>query len=325
MIEYLESVRQACKKSVLLAHAAREKRQKENKKTGKEDNNPDVGVIILDESGNELSCAFRHEVRDFHAEVSAIVKLYGKRKIKKLEKIHTVVTTLEPCSVRTKNDMFPCVKLLIHYGVKRVYIGQFDSDITVRGRGANILDYYGVEVSTFIDRDSKEEVRKLVNESYNLYNEKAMEMLRSQIDSTSKDGFDAFFNLFENAERDITPFKIENSPRNLIYQLLRNKRFIEIANESLKKFGSNKVLESFQSAFYLVYGKEMEVILSEPAEFVKPLEMTLEEAFITHLILDPKNEDSRRKLYGEIAEYIKSKNKWKRVPTKREKITISNR
>ena len=84
-------------------------------------------------------------------------------------------------------------------------------------------------------------------------------------------------------------------------------------------------MESFQSAFYLVYGKEMEVILSEPAEFVKPLEMTLEEAFITHLILDPKNEDSRRKLYGEIAEYIKSKNKWKRVPTKREKITISNR
>lgn len=324
MTDYLESVRQACKKSVLLAHVAREKRQKENKKTGKEDNNPDVGVVILDEYGNELSGAFRHEIREFHGEVSAIVKLCGKRKIKKLEKIHTVVTTLEPCSVRTKNDMFPCVKLLIHYGVKRVYIGQFDSDITVRGRGANILDYYGVEVSTFIDRDAKEEVRKVVNKSYNSHNEKSIEMLRSQIDSGSKDGFDAFFNLFENTERDIMPFKIENSPQNLIDQLLRNKRFIEIANESLKKFGSNKALESFQSAFYLVYGSEIEAILSEPVEFVKPLEMTLEEAFITHLILDSKNKDSKRKLYGEIAEYIKSKDKWKIVPTKREKITIRN-
>lgn len=108
--------------------------------------NPPVGCVILDAQGNQLAIAGHQKAGEPHAEELAIQRC---RELRIVERIHTVIVTLEPCNHTGRTP--PCSEAILRTPASVVWIGTADPNLAVCGEGAQKLAASGVNVS-FIDQ-----------------------------------------------------------------------------------------------------------------------------------------------------------------------------
>lgn len=111
--------------------------------------NPMVGCVIV--CDGEIVAEGYHEFYGApHAEPNAIKQVSDA-----ILKKSTLYVTLEPCSHHGKTP--PCADLIINKGVKKVVIGNLDSNPLVSGRGIQKLKEAGIEVEyRVLDKECKE-------------------------------------------------------------------------------------------------------------------------------------------------------------------------
>ena len=99
--------------------------------------NPMVGAVIV-KDGRIISKDYHHKYGDFHAERNAILNC--KESVAGAE----MYVTLEPCCHYGKTP--PCTEIIIESGIRKVYVGSFDSNPLVAGKGIRQLKEHGIEV-----------------------------------------------------------------------------------------------------------------------------------------------------------------------------------
>ncbi|MBO7350030.1 MAG: bifunctional diaminohydroxyphosphoribosylaminopyrimidine deaminase/5-amino-6-(5-phosphoribosylamino)uracil reductase RibD [Acetobacter sp.] len=103
--------------------------------------NPAVGCALLDHQGRLLVVAAHHRAGEFHAERLAVERA---RALGLVEKIHTVVVTLEPCNHTGRTP--PCTEILLTTPMQVLWIGCQDPNPFVKGKGAARLEAAGCAV-----------------------------------------------------------------------------------------------------------------------------------------------------------------------------------
>lgn len=104
---------------------------------GKCSPNPFVGSVIV-KNNQVISEGWTLEYGSDHSEIQALKKA-GKR-----AKGATLFVTLEPCSHYGKTP--PCTNAIIAAGIKEVYIGIYDPNPLVKGKGIAMLKEAGIDV-----------------------------------------------------------------------------------------------------------------------------------------------------------------------------------
>jgi diaminohydroxyphosphoribosylaminopyrimidine deaminase/5-amino-6-(5-phosphoribosylamino)uracil reductase len=99
--------------------------------------NPLVGAVIV-KDGKIIGEGFHEKYGCLHAERNAL------KNCKEDCKGADMFVTLEPCCHYGKNP--PCTEAVIASGVKRVFVGSFDPNPLVAGKGISILRENGIEV-----------------------------------------------------------------------------------------------------------------------------------------------------------------------------------
>jgi diaminohydroxyphosphoribosylaminopyrimidine deaminase/5-amino-6-(5-phosphoribosylamino)uracil reductase len=105
--------------------------------------NPMVGCVVVHQN-KIVAEGWHHACGMPHAEPDALGQLHDADILKEC----TLYVNLEPCSHQGKTP--PCADLIIIKGIKRVVIGNRDSNQLVNGSGISKLLSNGVEVSTGI-------------------------------------------------------------------------------------------------------------------------------------------------------------------------------
>lgn len=100
--------------------------------------NPMVGCVIVC-NGKIIAEGFHEQYGSAHAEPNAI-----KQASDELLKQSTLYVTLEPCSHFGKTP--PCADLIISKGIKKVVVGNLDTNPLVSGKGIQKLKEAGIEV-----------------------------------------------------------------------------------------------------------------------------------------------------------------------------------
>lgn len=108
---------------------------------GKVNPNPLVGAVIV-KDGEIISEGYHMVYGDLHAERNAFKNLKNKEDAKGAE----MYVTLEPCCHHGKQP--PCTEAIIEHGISKVYVGSFDPNEMVAGKGIEILRNAGIEVVT---------------------------------------------------------------------------------------------------------------------------------------------------------------------------------
>ena len=103
--------------------------------------NPPVGCAVLDAHGQLLACAAHQKAGSPHAEASAIEAC---RRAGVVDRIHTIVVTLEPCNHLGHTP--PCVDAILTTPARAVWIGARDPNPRVAGGGAARLAALGLAV-----------------------------------------------------------------------------------------------------------------------------------------------------------------------------------
>jgi diaminohydroxyphosphoribosylaminopyrimidine deaminase/5-amino-6-(5-phosphoribosylamino)uracil reductase len=103
--------------------------------------NPPVGCVLLDADGSELVVAAHAKAGELHAEAAAI-RLATEAGL--IDRIHTVVVTLEPCNHTGRTP--PCTAAILATPAKEVWIGTRDPNASVPGHGAETLRAAGLTV-----------------------------------------------------------------------------------------------------------------------------------------------------------------------------------
>lgn len=117
--------------------------------------NPVVGAIIY--KGNRiLAAGYHHEYGQMHAEINALSHLNDPDEARNA----TMYVTLEPCSHFGKTP--PCAQKLVNAGIKKVVIGQKDPNPLVAGKGIEILENHGIEVTVLRTSGG-------INQAYNFF------------------------------------------------------------------------------------------------------------------------------------------------------------
>ena len=119
--------------------------------------NPNVGAVIVDDSGNIVGSGTYTYDGIKHAEILAIEQAGEKARGA------TLYINLEPCSHHGRTG--PCADAVISSGIRRVVACMRDSNPMVSGRGFGRLQAVGVEVEVGL---LEEEAKKL-NESFAKY------------------------------------------------------------------------------------------------------------------------------------------------------------
>ena len=96
--------------------------------------NPPVGCAILDVSGDILAVEAHRKAGDLHAEARAIATC---RAAGTIDRIHTVVVTLEPCNHHGRTP--PCSEAILSTPARKVWIAETDPNPRVEGGGASRL------------------------------------------------------------------------------------------------------------------------------------------------------------------------------------------
>jgi diaminohydroxyphosphoribosylaminopyrimidine deaminase/5-amino-6-(5-phosphoribosylamino)uracil reductase len=114
--------------------------------------NPRVGCVLLGADGRTLAEGFHRGAGTPHAEVEALA-LVGDA-----ARGATAVVTLEPCNHTGRTG--PCAEALIRAGVRRVVVGQRDTNPVAEG-GAATLRAAGVQVETGLLADEARELNRV--------------------------------------------------------------------------------------------------------------------------------------------------------------------
>lgn len=105
--------------------------------------NPLVGAVIV-HNDKIIGEGYHQQYGKAHAEINAINNVNDKSLLKE----STIYVTLEPCSHFGKTP--PCADAIIHYGFKRVVIGNIDPFEKVAGKGIEKLKAAGIDVITSV-------------------------------------------------------------------------------------------------------------------------------------------------------------------------------
>lgn len=108
---------------------------------GKVNPNPLVGAVIV-KSGKIIGEGFHQNYGGPHAEINAFASC------RESAENSTLYVTLEPCCHYGKTP--PCVNAIIKNKVKRVVVGTLDPNPLIAGKGLNILQEHGIEVTSGI-------------------------------------------------------------------------------------------------------------------------------------------------------------------------------
>jgi diaminohydroxyphosphoribosylaminopyrimidine deaminase/5-amino-6-(5-phosphoribosylamino)uracil reductase len=120
--------------------------------------NPIVGAAGLTKEGNIIGIAAHEKYGSAHAEVNLIQHLY---KFDKLNSLHTLFVTLEPCA--HYGHTHPCVKAILETNIKKVIIGSLDPNPAVNGKGIEALTRkIQVDYLSDYDRQLAEECQKII-------------------------------------------------------------------------------------------------------------------------------------------------------------------
>jgi diaminohydroxyphosphoribosylaminopyrimidine deaminase/5-amino-6-(5-phosphoribosylamino)uracil reductase len=111
--------------------------QKANRKDIK--GNPFVGAVVVNEKGAVIGTGYHKVWGSKHAEVYAIEEALAQTP--DLSKCSLYVT-LEPCSHHGKTP--PCTDLIIHSGIKKVFVGSLDPNPKVSG--FELLKQKGIDI-----------------------------------------------------------------------------------------------------------------------------------------------------------------------------------
>jgi diaminohydroxyphosphoribosylaminopyrimidine deaminase/5-amino-6-(5-phosphoribosylamino)uracil reductase len=103
--------------------------------------NPPVGCVALDETGRVLAAEAHQRCGDPHAEARAIAAC---RRGGSLERLYTLVVTLEPCNHQGRTP--PCTEAILQTPVRAVWVGARDPNRGVAGGGMARLADAGLEV-----------------------------------------------------------------------------------------------------------------------------------------------------------------------------------
>lgn len=111
--------------------------------------NPLVGAVIV-KDGKIIGEGYHEKYGGPHAEINAF------ENAREGVKGATMYVTLEPCSHYGKTP--PCVHAIVEKGISKVVIGMKDPNPLVAGKGIQILQEHGIEVTSGI---LEKEIRKL--------------------------------------------------------------------------------------------------------------------------------------------------------------------
>ncbi|SCM74417.1 Riboflavin biosynthesis protein RibD [uncultured Pleomorphomonas sp.] len=110
--------------------------------------NPPVGCALLDASGETLAVEAHRKAGDLHAEARAIAAC---RAAGTIDRIHTVVVTLEPCNHHGRTP--PCAEAILSTPAREVWIAETDPNPRVEGGGAARLTAAGLSVRFLAELD----------------------------------------------------------------------------------------------------------------------------------------------------------------------------
>lgn len=116
--------------------------------------NPPVGCTILDAAGNLLAVEAHRKAGEAHAEARAIAACQAAGTI---ERIHTIVVTLEPCNHHGRTA--PCAEAILSTPAREVWIAEADPNPRVEGGGAARLAAAGLSVRPLAELDHPEAAR----------------------------------------------------------------------------------------------------------------------------------------------------------------------
>lgn len=126
------------------------------KTKGQTSPNPNVGAVVV-KDGRIVGMGAHLKVGEGHAEVQAI-RMAGTN-----AEGSTIYVTLEPCSHYGKTP--PCAELIIKEKVKRVVVATLDSNPLVSGRGIEMIEQAGIEVTVGVLEDEA----RCLNETFSKY------------------------------------------------------------------------------------------------------------------------------------------------------------
>lgn len=110
--------------------------------------NPAVGCVLLDREGDVIAVGAHEKAGLPHAEAAAIASAEAKNR---LDDIHTVIVTLEPCNHTGRTG--PCSEAILRTPTQAVWIGAMDPNPEVAGGGAARLAAAGLDVRMIADLD----------------------------------------------------------------------------------------------------------------------------------------------------------------------------
>ena len=117
---------------------------------GKTKTNPLVGAVLV-KDGQVVSKGYHAYYGGPHAEVRCLKDVEASG--------GTLYVTLEPCSHYGKTP--PCVDLLIQKKLRRVVVGELDSNPLVSGRGIKKLKEAGIEVTSGVLEEKCHSINKI--------------------------------------------------------------------------------------------------------------------------------------------------------------------
>ena len=216
----------ACKEAIDLAAESKQYMEDDGQL------HPLVGAVILDQNGHRLSAGARKQDGRSHAEVVAIARLTARQK----KRVHTVVTTLEPCCSRSDPDQICCSKRIVRLGAKQVIIGTLDPATSVRGRGAQILQIRDVYFSMF-----PKELQAKVIETNKSYIEFESELYGSGKKPRLRTGI----------AKDDQEFNLDFGPSRLV-SFLTSKRFWNMVKDAYGEFKRREILDTEFEKFFAI-------------------------------------------------------------------------
>ena len=149
--------------------------------------NPMVGCVIVCD-GEIVAEGYHEQYGSGHAEPNAIKQVSDA-----ILKKSTLYVTLEPCSHHGKTP--PCADLIISKGIKKVVIGNLDSNPLVSGRGIQKLKEAGIDVEHgILDKECR-----ALNKRFFTFHEKKRPYIILKWAQT-QDGFISRIPLPENKE-----------------------------------------------------------------------------------------------------------------------------
>lgn len=119
---------------------------------GRVNPNPLVGAVIV-KDGEVIGKGYHKYYGGPHAEVYALEEAGSNAKGA------DIYVTLEPCSHYGKTP--PCTERLIKSGIKRCFIGSYDSNPLVSGQGIKKLRENNIEVEVGIQRETCDSLNKI--------------------------------------------------------------------------------------------------------------------------------------------------------------------